>query len=296
MRAWIFRFFVAGSVFLGAGFQVAFAQEVGKAVLINTSVTGNGRTLATSSPVHRNERIRTSSTGLGEFVFRDGTKFAVGWNSSVVIDKFVFDDDRSAKDLSVQAAKGSFRWISGRSKSPAYKIATPAGTIGVRGTAFDVYVGPGGVTAVVLLKGRVQFCGANGCRDLRRRCDFIVATPKGGVSDPARIGQDAIRKLRNARALPFVTGGQRLSQRFRVGNDCLTAASLVDPKTGQPGSNTPGSSNSQTGSPSSGPSSGPSSSSPGRGDTGGRGRRGDNGIGNGGGDGSPNGRFSDIFR
>ncbi|MEW9838773.1 hypothetical protein ABUE29_26810, partial [Mesorhizobium sp. ZMM04-4] len=101
MRAWIFRFFVAGSVFLGAGFQVAFAQEVGKAVLINTSVTGNGRTLATSSPVHRNERIRTSSTGLGEFVFRDGTKFAVGWNSSVVIDKFVFDDDRSAKDLSV---------------------------------------------------------------------------------------------------------------------------------------------------------------------------------------------------
>jgi hypothetical protein len=285
MRSWIYRLMVAALAVSGGEFQAAFAQEVGKAVLINTSVTGNGRTLATRSPVHRDERIRTSNTGLGEFVFRDGTKLAVGWNSSVVIDKFVFDDSRSAKDLSVNAARGSFRWISGRSKSQAYKITTPAGTIGIRGTAFDVYVGAGGVTAVLLLKGRVEFCGTNGCRELRRRCDFIVATPNDGVSDPARISQDAIRKLRNARALPFVTGGQTLSQRFRVGNDCLTEASLIDPKTGKstPGSSTPGSS--QPGSTSS---DSPSSSrSPGRGN---------NGRGNGGGDGSPNDRFNDIGR
>ena len=91
------------------------------------------------------------------FVFRDGTKLAVGWGSSVVIDKFIFDDSNSVKKLTIKAAKGTFRWISGNSSSSAYEIVTPAGTIGVRGTAFDFYVGSNGVTAVVLLNGSRNF-------------------------------------------------------------------------------------------------------------------------------------------
>ena len=131
---------VAAWVALASETSVA-AEKVGEAVLIRTSVTGQGGALATRSPVHRDEQIRTSQTGLGEFLFRDGTKFAVGWNSAVTIDKFVFDDSKTVKNLTIRAAKGSFRWISGGSASSAYKINTPAGTIGIRGTAFDFYVG-----------------------------------------------------------------------------------------------------------------------------------------------------------
>ena len=65
------------------------AEQVGEAVLIKTAVTGANGPLAVKGPVHRDERIRTSKSGLGEFVFLDGTKLAVGWGSSVVIDKFV---------------------------------------------------------------------------------------------------------------------------------------------------------------------------------------------------------------
>lgn len=275
MRAWVCQSLAVGLLAVATN-QSAAAERVGEAVLVKTSVTGDGRTLATKSPVHRDERIRTSSTGLAEFVFRDGTKFAVGWNSSVVIDEFVFDDSKSVKNLSVKAAKGSFRWISGGAKSSAYQIATPAGTIGIRGTAFDLYVGAGGVTAVVLMKGAVQFCGANGCRDLRRRCDYVVATPGGGVSDPARVSRDAVRRLRNAGALPFMTGNQRLSRRFQVGNDCLSTASA------SPNRSTPSPSNSSPSEPSPSP-----SPSPGKGN---------NGKGNGGGDGSPNGKHGDTNR
>ncbi|MGO7770718.1 hypothetical protein ACC736_37995, partial [Rhizobium ruizarguesonis] len=32
---------------------------------------------------------KTSQSGLGQFLFLDGTKLAVGWGSSVVIDKYV---------------------------------------------------------------------------------------------------------------------------------------------------------------------------------------------------------------
>ena len=257
----------------------AFAAEpVGEAVLINTSVTGSAGSLAVSSPVHRDERIRTSATGLGEFVFRDGTKLAVGAGSSVVVDKFVFNDDDTAKALSIKATKGSFRWISGGSRSSAYTIRTPVGTMGIRGTAFDFYVGPDGTTAVVLLSGRATFCGRNGCQELRRRCDAVVAT-RAGVSAPKRAGRALLDELRNSRALPFQTGEQRLSRRLRTGGSgCLSMASLDAP------------SREIRGISPSGPGQGAGNAGLARpgGDKGGK--RGNNGKGNGAHDGSPNGK------
>jgi hypothetical protein len=247
------------------------AEKVGEAVLVKTTVTGDGGVLAVQSPVHRDERIRTSGSGLGEFIFHDGTKFAVGANSSVVIDKFVYNDSKSVKDLTIRAAKGSFRWISGGSPSSAYKINTPAGTVGIRGTALDIFVGAGGKTAIVLLSGQARFCGSNGCRDLKRRCDVVVATPGGGVTSPERVDNSIFSKLGTQQALPFISGRQRLSGRFSVGN-CKLVASLdrsVPTKTAPAAAPDPA--------PEPEPEPEPEP-------------KGNNGIGNGGDDGSPNGR------
>ena len=257
-------------------FPALAAETVGKAILINTAVTGNAGSLAVSSPVHRNESIRTSATGLGEFVFRDGTKLAVGAGSSVVVDKFVFNDDNTAKTLSIKAAKGSFRWISGSSKSSAYTIKTPVGTMGIRGTAFDFYVGPDGTTAVVLLSGRANFCGRNGCQELRRRCDAVIAT-RSGVSKATRADRNILSEVRNRRALPFQTGDQRLSRRLRVGGGgCLAVASLQVPSQKSIRSVSPAAPE---------PPNAPEPPAPEQG-----GKRGNNGKGNGGDDGSPNDR------
>ncbi|MBP1874729.1 hypothetical protein J2Z19_004462 [Ensifer adhaerens] len=205
------------------------AEPVGQAVSIRTEVSGASGPLAVRDPVYRDERIRTSKSGLGQFVFQDGTKLAVGWGSSVVIDQFVYDGTRSVKKLTITAAKGTFRWVSGKSKHSAYEIVTPAGTIGVRGTAFDFYVGRDGTTAVVLLNGAASFCGAGGCRQLTRRCDCVVATPGGGVSQAARVSQRTLRSLGNAQALPFLSGGQRLSGTIgAVGAGCGLQAARRD--------------------------------------------------------------------
>ena len=96
------------------------AEPVGEATLIRTEVTGARGPLVVRAPVHRDERIKTSISGLGQFIFRDGTKLAVGAGSSVVIDNYVYDDANSAKKLTIRAAKGTFRWISGNSSSAAY--------------------------------------------------------------------------------------------------------------------------------------------------------------------------------
>jgi len=206
------------------------AEKVGQAVLIKTEVTGAGGPLAVDDPVHRDERIRTSLSGLGQFTFRDGTKLAVGAGSSVVIDKFVFDDSGSVKKLTIRAAKGTFRWMSGNSNSSAYQIVTPAGTIGVRGTVFDFYVGANGTTAVVLLNGAAQFCGAGGCRQLKQQCDCIVAKRNGQISDPRRVNRGVLRTLGNQRALPFLSGDQQLSGRmgFVGGGGCGLSMAMKD--------------------------------------------------------------------
>jgi hypothetical protein len=195
--------------------SVAFAQEqVGQATLIKTAVTGGSGPLALQSPVYRDERITTSASGLGEFTFRDGTKFAIGGSSSVVIDRFVFNDSSTFNQLTLNAARGSFRWISGKSKSDAYQIVTPSGVIGVRGTRLDIFIGQGGITSVVLLEGAAQFCGVNGCQQLRRRCDVVIATPGGGVSDPSRVNRGVFQEVGSDRAFPFLSGRQRLTRGF----------------------------------------------------------------------------------
>ena len=205
------------------------AEKVGEAVLIKTAVTGASGPLVVKAPVHRDERIRTSNSGLGQFVFRDGTKLAVGWGSSVVIDQYVFDNSNSVKKLTIRAAKGTFRWISGNSSSSAYRILTPAGTIGVRGTAFDFTIRPDGTTAIVLLRGSARMCSGGSCKELRRRCDCVVATPRGGITDPSRVNRSVLARLGTSRALPFLSGNQQLSGGFGAGgaNCGLTTAAAL---------------------------------------------------------------------
>jgi hypothetical protein len=204
------------------------AEQVGQAVLIKTEVTGQDGPIAVNGPVHRDERIRTSQSGLGQFIFRDGTRLAVGWGSSVVVDKYVFDDSQSVKKLTIRAAKGTFRWVSGNSSSSSYQILTPAGTIGVRGTAFDFYIGPDGTTAVVLLNGAARFCGAGGCRELQQRCDCVIARPNGNMTATRRVDRNVLRTLGNQRALPFLSGAQRLSGGLGMMGGCSLASVIQD--------------------------------------------------------------------
>lgn len=108
-------------------------EKVGEARKINVTVSGAAGSLSTGDAVHRNERIRANASGLGQFEFQDGTKLAVGPNASVVIDKFVLGEGGKLKKLSIKATRGTFRFISGKSGAGAYKISTPAGTLGIRG-------------------------------------------------------------------------------------------------------------------------------------------------------------------
>ena len=89
--------------------------------------------LMPANPIYSGDRITTDAIGNAQIKFRDDTKLVVGPNSALVIDAFVFNKDDTARQVSISALKGAFRFISGKSPKDVYRITTPTATIGVRG-------------------------------------------------------------------------------------------------------------------------------------------------------------------
>jgi hypothetical protein len=214
------------------------AEQIGKALAITVTVAGDNGILRASSPIHRDERIRASNSGQGQFEFRDGTKLAVGPNSSLVLDRSIFAGDSSFQTLTLKATRGTFRWVSGTSKSSAYKVNTPFGTLGVRGTVVDIYLGSS-TAAVVILEGQATFCGNDGnCKRLERGCDIVRANRKG-LLDVETEPKIAVKGVRNEVSFPFLMGTRKLNKPFQVGGGrcgLSASASNFDKKKGGDGS------------------------------------------------------------
>jgi len=185
------------------------AVEIGKAVAIKKSVTGKlnavERKLGKGDSIHQNEKIETSSESEGEFLLQDDTKLAVGPDSEIVLDKFVYDPTGKSGEIVINAAKGAFRFISGKSAKTAYKINTPVTTIGVRGTVFDGFVNSDGEIALLLVEGEIDVCPTPaGCRRLNKRGFFYHIRRNGRISDPLKWDGSFLPGVNFNHAFPFI--------------------------------------------------------------------------------------------
>src|SRR3546814_16097828 len=81
------------------------------------------------------ERIVTTSVGQTQVLFVDQSSLTVGPNAEVVIDRFVYDPDRTTGELVVSVTKGVFRFVGGKiSASNGATIRTPTAKLGIRGS------------------------------------------------------------------------------------------------------------------------------------------------------------------
>ena len=144
---------VVSALVLSAGSALA-AEKVGRTVEAQETVSGEGavgkRIIARADPIYRDERLRSNLTGLGQFELGDGSKLVLGRNASLIVDRYVIEGGGKAKNVTLRLVSGSVRFLSGGSDKKAYHINTPQGTIGVRGTAFDLTV-RNGKTYLLLL-------------------------------------------------------------------------------------------------------------------------------------------------
>jgi hypothetical protein len=196
------------------------SEQVGEVVRASVQVTGQAGTLSRGDAIHRNERIRSNPSGTGAFTLEDGTKLAVGPNSSIVIDEFIYRGGGKIDRLVIGASRGTMRWISGNSDPSAYQIMTPSGAMTVRGTAFDVYVARDGLTAVTLLNGAAEFCTNQGCERLMRRCDYLVARPDGTITKPKGVVRDLGLNRQADDVFTFLTGHVGLPRGFKSASRC----------------------------------------------------------------------------
>jgi len=120
----------------------AHAQRVGEAAVVKNQVirvTGSsGTQINVGDALLRNETVRTGADSAARLVMIDSTNLSLGPSATLTLDRTVFNDEHSYREISIRLASGAFRFVTGHSDKNAYKITTGLATIGVRGTELDI--------------------------------------------------------------------------------------------------------------------------------------------------------------
>jgi hypothetical protein len=141
----------------------ALAQNVGTVGAVNPNATGTppnasaAHELAIGASVVNKEKIVTSAEGTTEVTFLDTSTLNVGRNSSIVIDKFVYDEQAGTGEMAASMTKGVLRFVGGQvSHTNGASLKTPVATIGIRGGTMTVIFLPGGHIMVMDQFGRID--------------------------------------------------------------------------------------------------------------------------------------------
>ncbi len=147
---------------LAAGTAAHAQQQIGSAAeahnVVSRELAGAAAALTAGDLVFRDEIVRTGAESTAKLVFLNSTNLAIGPTSRVTLDLFVYSGQASAQKMTVNLAKGIFRFTTGALDKRAYVISTPTASIGVRGTVLDIGVLGPREMRVTLVEGEALVC------------------------------------------------------------------------------------------------------------------------------------------
>jgi hypothetical protein len=111
-----------------------------------THTDGSTEDLGVGGQIYANDVIRTQPDGEVEITFVDNTKFSLGGNAEMQIDKLIYDPSGSDNSLALSVVQGAFVFVTGTiagAPGEGMEVTTPAGSIGVRGTSVGGHYAPG---------------------------------------------------------------------------------------------------------------------------------------------------------
>ena len=162
-RIWLCFLFAATAASLAA--EARADANIGVASVVRNDVTGvvvSGTVKVNiGASVFSDEIMKTAKDSSAKLVFTDSTNLAIGPNSTVKLNHFVFAGPSNYGKATINVAKGAFRFTTGHSDKGAYEISTGVGTLGVRGTIFEGVAGPGQIK-IHVLEGAVDIRTSNG--------------------------------------------------------------------------------------------------------------------------------------
>src|SRR5450432_1757017 len=169
----------------GLAASPAHAQaRVGEAAVIKNEVVRvagpSSSQINVGDGVLRDETVHTGLDSAARLVMADSTNLSLGPNATLKLDRTVFNDEHSYREIAIRLATGAFRFVTGHSAKSAYKITTSLATIGVRGTILDVLKQKHKMT-VVLQEGQSTVCTGDGqCVELLLPRETAVITSVDG--------------------------------------------------------------------------------------------------------------------
>jgi hypothetical protein len=184
LRRGVLHLFALG---LTAGLAASPARaqtRVGEAAVVQNEVVRVAG--PATSPINvgdgvlRDETVHTGLDSAARLVMADSTNLSLGPNATIKLDRTVFDDEHTYRDIAIRLTTGAFRFVTGHSAKAAYKITTSLATIGVRGTILDI-LSQRSKTTVVLQEGASRVCTIGGqCVELLLPGDTAIITSAGG--------------------------------------------------------------------------------------------------------------------
>ncbi len=124
------------------------AEYAGKTLLAkgtvsaNNSLNQNTRKLKRRSKIFSVDSITTGENSKAQFSMADGGLITLKENTEILVDNYVFDKTTQQGSATLEVISGGLRSISGLIKKTGgdFKVKTPVGSIGIRGTHFAVEV------------------------------------------------------------------------------------------------------------------------------------------------------------
>jgi len=135
----------------------------------------NGDDLIFDRDVFAGETVKTPGFASTVIRFQDKTQIQVGANSTIVLDKFVYDPSSGTGDAAIKFGTGVFRFITGEIKNKdAVKLTTPTTSLTIRGTKFILAVAADGSTTLGVLEGTVDVAPCGGAQPVRENSGHAV--------------------------------------------------------------------------------------------------------------------------
>lgn len=188
---------------LSAHAELAGHVIIAKGKVSATNEAGERRTLKRRSPFYSGDTIRTGNASQVQLRFVDKALMTIKADSELNVTEYRFAAaEAGANDkVLMKLVKGGFRTITGqvgKGDKNAYKINTPAASIGIRGTNFEVQQESEDTFVMAVYSGGIQVQNESGAIDLGLNADFNYvrvsrrSSPKGLLTPPPSIGSVSV--------------------------------------------------------------------------------------------------------
>jgi len=181
---------LAGHVILTKGNVTAIAED------------GSARTLKRRSQIFNGDTVKTGPAGSVQVRFVDKALMTIKANSEMNIERYLLAQQGSEgekEQVLMSLVKGGFRTITGtigKGDKDAYKVNTPAASIGIRGTNYEVQQESDGGFVMGVYSGGIQVENEAGTIELGEGADFNFTrvkpngSPKGLLAPPPALGKN----------------------------------------------------------------------------------------------------------